>query len=321
MFFHSSTTEISTPRIYLARMLVFLMMVMIVVTILFFRVETAFSANPALNGLIILVLLFGIFHTFRQVVVLWPEVGWISSYRSLRGNIDNLMLDNPRLLGPIAVMLKNSHDTALSAPMLRTSLDSVGARLDESRDLSRYLIGLLIFLGLLGTFWGLLEAITAVGSTVNGLDPEIGGNVQLFEELRAGLEAPLGGMGKAFSSSLFGLSSSLVLGFLDLQATQAQNRFYNSIEDWLLVSGNMASGDGSMMLDDDTTNGLHQGIEALRKISVRSINETRATQESVSTIANIMQAQLEQNAAINSTLEGIRQHLATTGPQRDDQGH
>ena len=121
----------------------------------------------------------------------------------------------------------------LSAMALRSVLDGVGARLDEFRDISRYLIGLLIFLGLLGTFWGLLETVGAVSRVVGGLQVGGGELAQVFEELKRGLQAPLSGMGTAFSSSLFGLAGSLVLGFLDLQAGQAQNRFFNELEEWL----------------------------------------------------------------------------------------
>jgi hypothetical protein len=116
---------------------------------------------------------------------------------------------------------------------VRYLLDSVSARLDESRDISRYLAGLLIFLGLLGTFWGLLQTIGSIGSVISGLSVGEGDLVTVFDHLKAGLAAPLSGMGTAFSSSLFGLAGSLILGFLDLQASQAQNSFYNDMEEWL----------------------------------------------------------------------------------------
>jgi hypothetical protein len=134
---------------------------------------------------------------------------------------------------------------------MRSLLDGIASRLDEARETARYLIGLLIFLGLLGTFWGLLDTITAVGATIRGLSGEGGDFAALFGSLKAGLEAPLTGMGTAFSSSLFGLAGSLVLGFLDLQAGQAQNRFYNDLEEWLsgltrLGTGGFGDGDQSV---------------------------------------------------------------------------
>jgi hypothetical protein len=140
----------------------------------------------------------------------------------------------PKLLAPMATMLRDrTGHVSLSTLSMRSILESIGSRLDEARDISRYLVGLLIFLGLLGTFWGLLETINSVGSTIGALNTQGNDALVVFEELKTGLEAPLKGMGTAFSSSLFGLAGSLVLGFLDLQASQAQNRFYNELEDWL----------------------------------------------------------------------------------------
>ena len=139
----------------------------------------------------------------------------------------------PVLLAPMAAILGDRIGRmAMSTQMMRGILDSIANRLDEARDLSRYLTGLLIFLGLLGTFWGLIETVSSVGKVVEGCEPG-GDSASMFETLREGLAAPLGGMGISFSSSLFGLAGSLVLGFLDLQTSQAQNRFYTDLEDWL----------------------------------------------------------------------------------------
>jgi len=121
----------------------------------------------------------------------------------------------------------------ISPEVMRSILDSIAMRLDETRDITRYIGGLLVFLGLLGTFWGLTETVGAVGRTIQSLNAGTGNLGSVFDELKSGLAAPLGGMGVAFSSSLFGLSGSLIIGFLDLQASQAQNRFYNELEDWL----------------------------------------------------------------------------------------
>jgi len=142
--------------------------------------------------------------------------------------------ETPRLLAPMATLLRDRMGRmAISPLVMRSILDSIASRLDEARDLSRYLIGLLVFLGLLGTFWGLLETVSSVADTINALDAGGGDAGVIFEDLKNGLQAPLAGMGTAFSSSLFGLAGSLVLGFLDLQAGQAQNRFYTDLEDWL----------------------------------------------------------------------------------------
>jgi hypothetical protein len=139
--------------------------------------------------------------------------------------------------------------TILSPITLRSLLDSLASRLDEARDISRYMIGLLIFLGLLGTFWGLLQTVAAVGDTIRNLNISTAQSGTVFEELKAGLEAPLAGMGTSFSSSLFGLAGSLVLGFLELQASQAQNRFYNDLEDWLATLTDIDAGEYGSGLD------------------------------------------------------------------------
>ncbi len=228
----SSGPAITRPQIFLTRMVVFLAIVVVVVGVLFEMIERAFTANPLLNGLIVGVLILGIAYIFRQVLRLYPEVRWIEDFRRDQPGLS--VQAPPRLLSPMATMLgERAGRLTLSALSMRTLLDGISARLDESRDISRYLIGLLIFLGLLGTFWGLLDTIHSVGAVVQSLSAGEGDVATIFQDLKAGLQAPLSGMGTAFSSSLFGLAGSLVLGFLDLQASQAQNRFYNDLEEWL----------------------------------------------------------------------------------------
>ncbi|MCH2393317.1 flagellar motor protein MotA [Oceanibaculum sp.] len=241
----------STPKRFLTRMALFLVAVLVAVALLFPALQVAFLAAPILNGMIIAVLLIGIVYSFRQVLMLGPEAAWIDSFR--RGGASTTVQRQPRLLGPIANLLTERQGrVSLSAMTLRSLLDGVSSRLDESRDLSRYMVGLLIFLGLLGTFWGLIQTIDSVGRVISGLSFASGDLATVFQELQAGLEAPLSGMGTAFSSSLFGLSGSLILGFLDLQAGQAQNRFYNELEDWLSSltrlgsAGPVSEGDASV---------------------------------------------------------------------------
>ena len=142
----------------------------------------------------------------------------------------------------MAMLLRNRQTTVLSPLSMRSLLDSLASRLDESRDLLRYLVGLLIFLGLLGTFWGLLATVSSVGDAIRALDVTAAQSGTVFEDLKSGLERPLAGMGLSFSSSLFGLAGSLILGFLDLKASQAQNRFYNDLEDWLSTITDIAAG-------------------------------------------------------------------------------
>ncbi|MFL9825034.1 flagellar motor protein MotA [Rhodoplanes sp. SY1] len=226
--------KVSSPRIYLFRMLVFLVLGALLVVVLHRQIWTAFLANPGLNGLIVGVLLIGVVLAFRQVVRLFPEVAWVNGFRLAD---PGLRVERPpSLLAPMAAILGDRMGAmALSAPLLRSILDSIAMRLDEARDTARYMTGLLVFLGLLGTFWGLIETIGSVGRVIDGL--RIGGDAAaMLDTLKEGLAAPLGGMGIAFSSSLFGLAGSLVLGFLDLQASQAQNRFYTEVEDWLSTS-------------------------------------------------------------------------------------
>jgi hypothetical protein len=223
--------KLSTPRVYLLRMVVFLALAVLIGVVLYQQLLRAFMANPLLNGLIGLVLLIGVIYGLGQVFRIFTEVRWVNG---LRRSADGFVTGEPPvLLAPVATLLgERAGRQAISTMTLRSVLDSVGARLDESRDVSRYLTGLLVFLGLLGTFWGLIETVTAVGDVIQKL-PVDGQAQALFGELKTGLAAPLAGMGISFSSSLFGLAGSLILGFLDLQAGQAQSRFYYELEDWL----------------------------------------------------------------------------------------
>jgi hypothetical protein len=223
--------KLSSPRIFLFRMLVFVVLGGLVAFLLHKQIEVAFMANPGLNSLIIAVLVIGIVLTLRQVLRLYPEIAWVNNFRLAD---PGLAVERPPvLLAPMAAILGSRVGRmAISGQMMRGILDSIATRLDEARDISRYMTGLLVFLGLLGTFWGLIETVSSVGGVIQGL--KTGGDAgSMFDSLREGLAAPLSGMGISFSSSLFGLAGSLVLGFLDLQSSQAQNRFYTELEDWL----------------------------------------------------------------------------------------
>ena len=221
-------TRLSSPRIFLVRMLVFLILVGFVGLILYRQIWTAFLANPGLNALIGGLLLLGIVYAFRQVVRLFREVKWVNALTGARA-AENV--GPPILLAPVAAILRDSGgQRAISTLTLRAILDSVGMRLDEARELSRYLTGLLVFLGLLGTFWGLLETVGSIGGVIKAMQTGADAAV-MFDELKSGLSKPIDGMSISFTSSLFGLAGSLILGFLDLQAGQAQNRFYNELED------------------------------------------------------------------------------------------
>ena len=219
---------------YLMRMTLFLIIIVVFLLYNIDDLKVFFFTNMTLNGLITLLLIFGIFLMFRQVIILFPEIKWLNYYIS-DNKKKTLSIKNPVLLRPMSQILKSqSEKIILTQTGARSILESIESRLFESRETSRYFIGLLIFLGLLGTFWGLLETINSVSLTIKSLDFSKDTD-KLFLVLKDGLEKPLGGMGTAFSSSLFGLGSSLILGFLDLQSGQAQNRFYNEIEEKLAI--------------------------------------------------------------------------------------
>jgi biopolymer transport protein ExbB/TolQ len=241
------------PTVYLIHMAVFLGVVIFVAAVLSSPLLDAFRSNVALNGMILLVLLWGILHSFRNVSSLNREIRWIESFRRDQAAVSSDI--SPRLLSPMAKMLgeRTGGRFTLSTTAMRTLLDGIWSRLDERRDLSRYIIGLLVFLGLLGTFWGLLETVRSIGAVIAGLSVGPGGGdvSGIFQELKAGLERPLSGMGTAFSSSLFGLAGSLVVGFLELKAGQAQNRFYNDLEEWL--SGLTKLSSGAIGAEGDTS--------------------------------------------------------------------
>jgi hypothetical protein len=224
--------SLSSPKAYLSIMIIFLVIIAFIAFILNQQIAVAFMSSPGLNGLIVLTGVFGIFLTFGRVIRLFPEIHWVNGFRIGDPGIE--VRRPPVLLAPMATLLGNKvGEMALTPATARSILDSIGMRLDEAREIARYMTGLLVFLGLLGTFWGLLQTVGSVSATIQSLDVGSGDANTIFSDLKAGLEAPLSGMGTAFSSSLFGLTGSLVLGFLDLQAGQAQNRFYTELEDWL----------------------------------------------------------------------------------------
>ncbi|MDE2516950.1 MAG: flagellar motor protein MotA [Rhodospirillales bacterium] len=245
------------PTHYLVRMVVFLFAVAVLAALLSPVLLHAFDNNIGINSMILAVLAIGIGWNLRQVTRLTPEVTWLETFQRARASLATA--PTPRLLAPMANMLAGREENqeggrarfTLSAGAMRSLLDGIASRLDESRELSRYMTGLLIFLGLLGTFWGLLKTVGAVSEVINNMTVGGGDVAAMFEQLKSGLVRPLAGMGTAFSASLYGLSGALVLGFLDLTAGQAQNRFFNELEEWLagltrLSSGVLAEGEGSV---------------------------------------------------------------------------
>jgi len=279
-------------------MMVFLILCALVVIVLYKQIWVAFLANPGLNALIIGVLFIGIALSFRQVIRLFPEVNWVNGFRLADPGL--AVERAPVLLAPMAAILGDRIGRmTISQQMMRGILDSIAARLDEARDMSRYMTGLLVFLGLLGTFWGLIETVGSVGNVINGLKPS-GDAGAIFDALKEGLAAPLSGMGISFSSSLFGLAGSLVLGFLDLQTSQAQNRFYTDLEDWLSTTvrdlGGEREGTGATVAPAAMSGDLKSTIERLRD----AIAEGGSSRGATTAMANLAEA-----------IQGLVHHMRT----------
>jgi hypothetical protein len=283
-------SKLSSPRIFLVRMLVFLVLCALVMVVLYKQIITAFFANPGLNALIGAVLLIGTILSFRQVIRLYPEVSWVNNFRISDPGLA-VERQHPTLLAPMAAILggERTGRMTITQQTMRHLLDSIATRLDEARDISRYMTGLLVFLGLLGTFWGLIETVGSVGKVIDGL--KVGGDAgALFDTLKEGLAAPLGGMGISFSSSLFGLAGSLILGFLDLQSSQAQNRFYTDLEDWLASTVREYSGEAG------SGGELQAAVERLRAI----LEEGGASRATTAAMANLAEA-----------IQGLVAHMRT----------
>lgn len=293
------------PRRYLIRMVAFMIAVAVVCGVLGVPLAEAFMANPALNGVILGVLLIGVIFILRQVFRLVPEVNWIETYRT--HSPGSSIQEPPSLLVPVATLLGGDRQQgsrqSLSAMSLRSLLDSISIRLEESRDIARYLAGLLIFLGLLGTFWGLLRTIGAVGGVIGGLSIDGGDLGTVFADLKVGLQSPLTGMGTAFSSSLFGLAGSLVLGFLDLQLGQAQNRFYNELEEWLASLTRLTSG--------------AFGFEGEHSATAFQQALMEQTAESLDKLQRIMARGEEDRRSANSTLMSLVERLGALSDRLD----
>jgi hypothetical protein len=288
---------------FLLRMSIFLGLVAALAYGLNRPLLAAFMGNPAVNGVILGILLAGIIYIFRQVLLLDPEIDWIESFRQRLANRDLSAPPGraPRLLGPMARMLgsRQGGRVSLSATSLQTLLDGIASRLDETRETSRYLIGVLVFLGLLGTFYGLLETVRSVGGVIGALNVSSSDLARAFADLKTGLESPLHGMATAFSSSLFGLAGSLVLGFLDLQAGQAQNRFYNDLEEWLSTYTRLSSGP----FGDSGEGSVPAYIQALLE----------QTADSLENLQRLLTRSEEGRIAGNATLATLGERLGAIG--------
>lgn len=317
--------ELSSPRIYLIRMCVFLALAGFVALILQDQIKRAFMANPGLNGLILGVLAAGIILAIVTVARLFREIAWVNAW----GGPNAGNAPPPRLLAPVAKLAGDGR--AMSTITLRAILDSVATRLDESREILRYLAGLLIFLGLLGTFWGLLETVGSIGDVIGAMKGGAESSV-LFEDLKAGIAKPLAGMSLSFTASLFGLAGSLVVGFLDLQAGQAQNRFYVELEDRMSA----AAADPSAQTAADLSPDLRATLERVSGASDAS--GSRASTAAMANLADGVQSlvkhmraeqqmirdwveqQAAQNREMKKTLDRLAQERGTQGHGTQERG-
>ena len=330
---------INPPGLFLIRMLIFLTLVGFLAAILHEQLVRSVMTNPGLNGLIIGVLAFGVLYSFRQVIRLYPEIRWVNAFRIADPGL--AIAYKPRLLLPMATMLRDRTGAiSLSTASMSSIMESLGSRLDEARDTGRYLVGLLVFLGLLGTFWGLLDTIQSVGKAIGTIDTKGGESVNMFDDLKAGLAAPLKGMGTAFSSSLLGLAGSLVLGFLELQASHAQNRFYNELEEWLsgiteLTPGGATTGSSDAVMRQLSAT-LYDMQRVLEEVSIKlgEAPDPRASEQSGKEIRDLAQGvgqlisqmrteqqivrewvdeQASQQAAVATVLKDLAQNLERQG--------
>ena len=318
-----TSRTLTSPGLFLFRMLVFLVLAGLLLLVMQKQILVAFWANPALNGLIFLVLFLGIVFAFAQVARLVREIRWVNS--RIEPNPTKPAPSDPILLAPMAALLGDKIGrTGISTITLRSVLDSIGGRLDESREISRYLTGLLVFLGLLGTFWGLIETVSSIGGVIEKL-PSAGENTALFDELKRSLAAPLGGMGIAFSSSLFGLAGSLTLGFLDLQAGQAQSRFFYEVEEWL------SSSVQDQPLNPGAPAELRQTLDGISR-AVSDAGAGRNSAQAIASLAEGIQAMVqhmrnaqqmirtwvEAQAAQQADLKRLLEKLSREAPAPDD---
>ena len=307
------SVRFTKPGSYILNMLLFLLLVGAVVFYLSpyspepsTLLVDAFNANIALNGLILGVLLTGVIYNLRQAGVVSPAVRWVESFRETVDPNRARLPRPPSLINAMVKLLQDADQQGgrLSPESTRAMLDSIGTRMDEGREMGRYISNLLVFLGLLGTFWGLLETVNAVAATISGLAQTSGPAEDAVGQLIRNLQEPLGGMGTAFSSSLFGLGGSLIVGFLDIQAGQAQSRFYADLEDWLSgmteTRRNNRGGDSSASYDGAFVDDLGS---ALRSVEAAIGTNTEAQ----------IKAQAEQIAELKDEIRALNRTLIRAG--------
>jgi hypothetical protein len=325
------------PTSYLIRMIVFLAVVYGVAALISPQLYPFFMANPLINAVIVVVEIFGVVWNLRQVLRLKPETAWVEQFRRGRQGLEQAA--PPILLAPMARMLSGRADgekrITLSGPAMRTILDGIASRLDESRELSRYVTGVMIFLGLLGTFWGLLHTVSSVAAVINGMNLAGGDVNAMFAQLKGGLAGPLAGMGTAFSSSMFGLSGALILGFLDLTAGQAMNRFFNELEEWLAgltrLSTGALGGDGEGSVPVYVQALLEQtaeNMESLQRVLTRGEDSRmlgntalQTLNDRMATLADTMRVNQQLMMKVAEAQMALGPALAKLSDPRDEGGY
>ena len=328
---HEKRPQFSQPVRQISLMLIVLALTAVGGFLALPSVLPIFAANPYLNGFIIFVFIIGVFACFYQVFQLIGSVRWIENFASDAPDPNTLA---PQLLAPLASLLRTrGARMQVSATSTRSILDSVATRIDEAREITRYIVNMLIFLGLLGTFYGLATTVPAVVDTIRSLAPSEGeGGVDVFSRLMTGLEAQLGGMGVAFGSSLLGLAGSLVVGLLELFAGHGQNRFYQELEDWLssitrvgFSSGDEASGEQNVM--GGVVDHMAEQMESLQQMFTQSDVSRSMVDEKLGKLADAvdrMTTRMERPDPASQTMErvaaGQERLIATLEAQGSDDG-
>jgi hypothetical protein len=326
---HRTEPQFSQPVRQIVMMLIVLGLTASVAVLLYPKVSQIFLASPYLKIFIVLVFLIGVAACFWQVITLISAVNWIEGFAIDRPGHE--FTKAPRLLAPLSSMLAGRHARrSLTSTSTRAVLETVATRIEEQRDLTRYIISLLIFLGLLGTFYGLATVVPAVVDTIRSLAPQEGDSAMAgFDSLMTGLEGQLGGMGTAFGSSLLGLSGSLVVGLLELFASHAQNRFYRELEEWLssitkigisgiepeeaLTAANMLTVIGQ----------TSEQIDALRETVEASVSRAAETEARIGELARLLAAPRPDTSADRALLERIataQERVARVLEARDGDG-
>jgi biopolymer transport protein ExbB/TolQ len=300
---------------YILRIILFLVLISSLLYLFIEKLKNFYLTNQTLNSIIIFIITVGIIYILRQTLLLKNEYNWLIKSTSSK-QPSKLSVKSPNLLKYLDTFLKeHSGKFIFSQSAMKSIMESLDGRLTESREISRYLIGLTIFLGLLGTFWGLLETINSVGITVSSLNFSED-TQRLFKVLKQGLEEPLSGMGTAFSSSLFGLGGSLILGFLDLQSSQAQNRFYNEVEEKLSQHTKFTL----MNMDENDKKNLGPAyIESLIEVTTENLKKSTSVidkqndyQESISKSLYEVNSFLSENIALNKEIKDEIKVLSKT---------